>query len=70
MKQYKKTLLGSLFAFVLGTSCWLSSLLIWVGGAAFLGTLARLIEDTQILLLSLAGGLFVVSVWLYFRNRK
>jgi len=43
MKRYKKTLLGSMAAFFIGTSCcWLSSLGVWLGGAAFLVTRIKL----------------------------
>lgn len=72
MNSYKRTLLGSIIAFLVGTSCcWLSSLAIWIGGAAFISTLASLIEDAQTTLLVTAAVLLAVSLLLYLRaNRK
>ena len=71
MKNYKKSLLGSLIAFFVGTSCcWLSSLAIWLGGATFFGVLIRWIESTQTLLLLLSLILAVTSVYLYQKKKR
>jgi len=71
MKDYKKTLFGSMLAFFVGTSCcWLSSLAIWIGGATLIGTLVTFIEDVQLLSLALGGLLAVCSLYLYFQKRK
>ena len=70
MKNYKKTILGSFIAFFVGTSCcWLSTMAIWIGGAAFLGTIASLIEDVQVIIICLAILLLIVSVILYLKRR-
>ena len=67
--NYKKTFLGSIIAFILGTSCcWLSSLAIWIGGAAVLGTIANFIEDIQVFLMILGGILLLVSGIFYWRK--
>ena len=72
MKQYNKTLFGSIIAFFVGTSCcWLSSLALWVGGVTFIGMVVNFIEDAQILLLGLGIILLITSIFLYLKaNRK
>jgi len=73
MKSYKKTFIGSIVAFFIGTSCcWLSALGIWVGGATFLGVIIKWIEDVQTLLILLSIFLAVLSIYLYLKkkNRK
>jgi len=71
MNHYKKTVLGSIVTFILGTSCcWLSSIAIWVGGATFIGAIVKFIENiqTQLILISLTLGIF--SIYLYQKNRE
>ena len=69
--NYQKTFLGSVVAFILGTSCcWLSSLAIWVGGAALLGTIANLIENIQVFLIILGVILLLISGVFYWRKVK
>jgi len=52
MKIYKKTFLGSIMAFFVGTSCcWLTSIAIWIGGATFIGTIVSLLKIYKFLLL-------------------
>lgn len=71
MKDYKKTFLGSLVAFFVGTSCcWMSSLAIWIGGATLFGTFVTFIEDMQLLLIGLGGVLAAISLYLYFKRRN
>ncbi len=71
MKDYKKTLSGSVAAFFVGTSCcWMSSLAIWLGGATLLGTFVTFIEDIQLWLIGLGGVLAVLSLYLYFKRRN
>lgn len=71
MKPYKKTLVGSIVAFFIGTSCcWLSSLAIWIGGATFIGVLGTFIGDIQILLISAGLILLISSLFLFLRNNS
>ncbi|MEO9892449.1 hypothetical protein [Aurantibacter sp.] len=71
MKNYKKTLLGSIVAFFIGTSCcWLTSLAIWIGGATFIGTIVSLIEDVQVLLIGLGIILLIVTIFFFLREGK
>ena len=70
MEHHKKTLIGSIIALILGTSCcWLSSLAIWLGGAAFIGGIAALIESIQWQLIALGVILIGVSIFLYMKNK-
>ena len=69
MMNYKKTFLGSIVAFILGTSCcWLSSLAIWIGGAAVLGTIANFIEDIQVFLIVGGAILLLISGIFYWQK--
>jgi len=71
MKNYKKTLFGSLISFVVGTSCcWISSLVVWLGGIAFAGTIANFIESTQSLFIVVSILLVAVSIILYLKSRR
>jgi len=64
--NYKKTLWGSIIAFVLGTSCcWLSSLAIWVGGAAVIGVTSKYLPNIQVFLLSIGVLLSIMTLYLY-----
>jgi len=71
MKNYKKTLIGSIIMFALGTSCcWISSLAVWFGGVVFIGVISSFIENSQSLLLLTSSFLAIVSIYFYFRNKK
>ena len=65
-KNYKKTLLGSIIAFIVGTSCcWISSLAIWIGGATVLTVVSNYLENIQIFLFTLGIVLGLVTLYLY-----
>lgn len=71
MKTYVKTFIGGMIAFFVGTSCcWLSSLAIWIGGAAFIGVLVQWIESLQVQLIVLGIVLVMVSGYLYWRKKS
>lgn len=71
MKDYKKTLWGSIITFVIGTSCcWISALAAWIGGVAIAGTVVVFMENMQSAFLVLGGMLALASVWLYYRHRN
>jgi len=71
MSNYKKTLIGSIVTFIIGTSCcWLSSLAIWFGGAAVIGTFVSFIESTQTVLILVSALLAGISIFLYLKNRS
>lgn len=71
MKIHKKTFLGSIIIFFVGTSCcWLSTLAIWIGGVAFIGTITSFIENTQVLLISIGAILLILSIVLFIRNKR
>ena len=71
MKNYKKTFWGSIIAFFVGTSCcWLTSLAIWFGGIAFIGSIVSLIDELQILIISLGIILLIFTLFLYVKMRK
>ncbi|MFK8058220.1 MAG: hypothetical protein AB8F78_18990 [Saprospiraceae bacterium] len=58
-------------AFFIGTSCcWLTSLALWVGGAAAIGTLASIIEDAQGVLIGVGSTLLLLSMFLYLKHKK
>lgn len=67
----KKTFIGSLVAFFLGTSCcWISSLVIWLGGAALLTSFANHFGQLQYVFLFIGIFLSVLSAVLYFKTTK
>lgn len=71
MKDYKKTFIGSIVAFFIGTSCcWLSSLAIWIGGATILGTVSSFVDRVQIPLVGLGVVLLLVAVYSFVKRRK
>lgn len=71
MEHYKKTLLGSVAAFFIGTSCcWLSSLALWLGGAGFIGLLTKYLGYAQIPLIAFGGLLMMISVYLFRQGKK
>ncbi len=68
--DYKKTLAGSIFGFILGTSCcWLTALAFWLGGAAFLTVLSRYIAQFQPFILGLAFVFLVVAMYQFWKHK-
>jgi len=66
-KNYKKTFIGSIAAFFLGTSCcWISSLAIWLGGATVLTTIANYLGKVQYFIIVLGVLLAIWSLVLFF----
>jgi hypothetical protein len=69
--NYKKSLLGSIIAFVLGTSCcWLTSLAVWLGGATFLTILSRFVHNYNSIILAIAFVFFVIAVYQFWKHKK
>lgn len=69
--NYKKTFLGSLLAFVLGTSCcWLTSLAVWLGGATFLTVLSRFVNNYNSIILALAFLFLVVAIYQFWKHKR
>ncbi len=67
MKNHKKTLLGSVLTFIVGTSCcWLSSLAVWMGGASILVIIVNWIEYWQVVILIISGLLAFITFYLKF----
>lgn len=65
----KKTFIGSLVAFFLGTSCcWMSALVIWLGGAALLTSFAHYFGQLQYVFLFMGIFLIVLSAFLYYKT--
>lgn len=71
MKPYKKSLLGSIIALFVATSCcWMSAAAIWFGGVAFIGVIINIIESLQVQLIIISILLALFSMYLYHRSRK
>jgi len=69
MENYKKTFWGSVVAFVIGTSCcWLTSLAVWLGGAAVLVSVVSYIENFQVLMISLGVIFLLAAIFMYYRK--
>lgn len=69
--KYKKTFLGSIIAFVLGTSCcWLTSLAVWLGGATILTVLSQFVNKYDTIILSIALLLFLVGLYQLWKHKK
>jgi membrane protein implicated in regulation of membrane protease activity len=72
--NYKKTFIGSIVAFVLGTSCcWLTSLVVWLGGATFLTVFATFLGKFQIVIIIFAVLLFMLGLlqlWTHRNKRR
>jgi len=65
-RNYKKTLWASIIVFVLGTSCcWVSTLVIWVGGAAVIGVISKYLPNIQVFLIALGVTLGLITLYLY-----
>jgi len=71
MKSYRKTLLGSLVAFFIGTSCcWLGSAAIFIGGATSIGVILTWVEGFQTQIISLGVLLAIISAITYKRSQN
>lgn len=69
--NYKKSFLGSILAFVLGTSCcWLTSLAVWLGGATILTILSKFVNEYRILILGIAFLFSVMGVYQFLKHKK
>lgn len=69
--NHRKSLWASLIAFMLGTSCcWISSLLLWIGGAAILGTLSTYIKSFQIILLLISFILGMIALVKFVKHKN
>ncbi|HLF52923.1 hypothetical protein [Flavobacterium sp.] len=70
--NYKKTFLGGIIAFILGTSCcWLTSLAVWLGGVTILTVFATFIGkfNTTIIIFSIfLFGLGMFQLWIHKRK--
>ena len=70
-ENYKKSFLGSVIAFILGTSCcWLTSLAVWLGGATFLTVLSRFVHNYNSTILAVAFLFFVVAIYQFGKHKK
>ena len=69
--NYKKSFLGSVLAFILGTSCcWLTSLAVWLGGATFLTVLSNFVHDYKPVILSIAILFLAMAAYQYWKHRR
>lgn len=69
--NHKKTFIGSLVAFFLGTSCcWISSIAIWLGGATILTSFAAYLGKMQYFIIALGVFLGILSLVLFWKNRQ
>jgi positive regulator of sigma E activity len=72
--NYKKSFLGSILAFILGTSCcWLTSLAVWLGGATILTAFATFVGrfNTSIIIFAiLLLVLGVIQLWTHRRKLR
>jgi hypothetical protein len=72
--NYKKSFLGSILAFILGTSCcWLTSLAVWLGGATILTAITTFIgrfNSIIIIFAILLLGLGIIQLWTHRRKIK
>ena len=68
--NYKKSFLGSILAFILGTSCcWLTSLAVWLGGATVLTVISRFAHQYNSIILSVALLFFIVGLYQLWKNK-
>lgn len=69
--NYKKSFLGSILAFILGTSCcWLTSLAVWLGGATILTVISRFVHNYNSIILGVAVLFFVVAIYQFWKYKK
>jgi hypothetical protein len=69
--NYKKTFLGSVLAFILGTSCcWLTSLAVWLGGATVLTAFATFLGRFNTMIIIFACLLLVLGMIQLWTHRR
>jgi uncharacterized protein (DUF2147 family) len=69
--NYKKSFLGSILAFVLGTSCcWLTSLAVWLGGATVLTLISKFAHQYNTIILSVALLFFIIGIYQFWKHKK
>ncbi len=69
MDKHKKTLIGSVIAFIIGTSCcWVSSILLWIGATGIMVTVVNYLEDIREIVIEI--GLLLALVSMYFKKRQ
>lgn len=69
--NHKKTFIGSLIAFFLGISCcWISALIIWVGGATILTSFAAYLGKMQYVIIATGVFLGILSLVFFLKNRR
>lgn len=69
--NYKKSLIGSFIALLLGSSCcWLTTLAAWVGGVSIVTAFVSIIGKIEIYLIALGVFLGVLGLILYFYHKK
>lgn len=72
--NYKKSFLGSIIAFILGTSCcWLTSLAVWFGGATILTAFATFLgrfNSIIIIFALLLLGLGIIQLSIHRQNLR
>lgn len=72
MENYKKSFIGVIAAAILGTSCcWITSLVIWLGGLSALSVIVNYSDNLQIVFGAIALALLIISIYLFInRNSK
>lgn len=69
--NYKKSFLGSILAFVLGTSCcWLTSLAVWLGGATFLTILSSFVQAYKPVILGAAVLFLGIGIYQFWKHKQ
>lgn len=69
--KYKKSFLGSVIAFVLGTSCcWLTSVAVWLGGATVLTVISNFTHKYQAVILTISALLFIGGMYQFWKHKK
>jgi len=69
--NYKKSIIGSIIAFVIATSCcWLPALIIMLGGASSMLAFAKGIEQFSGVFMVIGALSLVYGVFLYYKIRK
>jgi uncharacterized protein (DUF2147 family) len=69
--NYKKSFLGSILAFILGTSCcWLTSLAVWLGGATLLTVISKFAHQYNTIILSVALLFFLIGLYQFWKHKK
>lgn len=69
--NYKKSIIGSVLAFVIATSCcWLPALIIGLGGASSLLAFANGLEQFSGVFMTIAAGAFMYGGYQFYNKRK